>query len=275
MPKLPLLNPDDFVAIDIHTHAEEPCGLHADDGYDDFQERMAEYFKSPNKHPPTVQETAAYYRAKKIAAVIFPVDAINWKITTSTLCLTDPEMTGIDRDETHDHGSGAQDQNDEDGTIQKPGPGLHWRFDDPAVFLCIRCSMNVRNNASWNLTFRPRTNRPKWAFARFLGRPCDCDSGCGSTRHPHPFGCPASHLEVLCNLWSGQAIEDTLSGHTALTRHFDPPMHEIDLAGGMRIRVDAHHAAQLKRTAMPAPVQIETPGIGVDLYHNVMLPTGL
>jgi hypothetical protein len=63
MPKLPLLNPDDFVAIDIHTHAEEPCGLHADDGYDDFQERMAEYFKSPNKHPPTVQETAACYRA--------------------------------------------------------------------------------------------------------------------------------------------------------------------------------------------------------------------
>src|SRR3954467_12604134 len=75
MPKLPLLNPDDFVAIDIHTHAEEPCGLHADDGYDDFQERMAEYFKSPNKHPPTVQETAAYYRAKKIAAGIFLVDA--------------------------------------------------------------------------------------------------------------------------------------------------------------------------------------------------------
>ena len=36
---------------------------------------MADYFKSPNKHPPTVQETAAYYRAKKIAAVIFPVDA--------------------------------------------------------------------------------------------------------------------------------------------------------------------------------------------------------
>src|SRR3954467_10788140 len=75
MSKMPVLNPDDFVAIDIHTHAEEPCGLHADDGYDDFQERMAEYFRSPNKHPPTVPETAAYYRAKKIAAVIFPVDA--------------------------------------------------------------------------------------------------------------------------------------------------------------------------------------------------------
>ena len=75
MPKLPLLNPDDLVAIDIHTHAEEPCGMHGDDGYDDFQAQMAEYFKSPHKHPPTVPETAAYYRAKKIAAVIFPVDA--------------------------------------------------------------------------------------------------------------------------------------------------------------------------------------------------------
>jgi hypothetical protein len=75
MPKLKLPDIDKVIAIDIHTHAEEPCGLHADDGYDDFQERMAEYFKSPNKHPPTVPETAAYYRAKNIAAVIFPVDA--------------------------------------------------------------------------------------------------------------------------------------------------------------------------------------------------------
>src|SRR3981081_3110577 len=75
MSKLKLPNIDAAVAIDIHTHAEEPCGMHGDDGYDDFQAQMADYFKSPNKHPPTVQETAAYYRAKKIAAVIFPVDA--------------------------------------------------------------------------------------------------------------------------------------------------------------------------------------------------------
>jgi predicted TIM-barrel fold metal-dependent hydrolase len=75
MSKLKLPNIEDVVAIDIHTHAEEPCGMHGDDGYDDFQAQMADYFKSPNKHPPTVPETAAYYRAKKIAAVIFPVDA--------------------------------------------------------------------------------------------------------------------------------------------------------------------------------------------------------
>src|SRR6476469_10700285 len=75
MPKLKLPNIDDVVAIDIHTHAEEPCGTHPDDGYDDFQAQMADYFKSPHKHPPTVPETAAYYRSKNIAAVIFPVDA--------------------------------------------------------------------------------------------------------------------------------------------------------------------------------------------------------
>ena len=43
-------NLDDVIAIDIHTHAEEPCGTHGDDGYDDFQAAMAEYFKSPHKH---------------------------------------------------------------------------------------------------------------------------------------------------------------------------------------------------------------------------------
>jgi len=66
---------DKVVAIDIHTHAEEPCGTHADDGYDDFQAGMTAYFKSPFEHPPTIPETAEYYRKLNIAAVIFPVDA--------------------------------------------------------------------------------------------------------------------------------------------------------------------------------------------------------
>jgi len=62
-------------AIDFHTHAEEPCGCHADDGYDDLQTTMAKYFGAPWTHPPTVVETAAHYRKQNIAAVIFPVDA--------------------------------------------------------------------------------------------------------------------------------------------------------------------------------------------------------
>jgi uncharacterized protein len=70
-----MLDIENLVAIDFHTHAEEPCGTHADDGYDDFQAAMKAYFKSPHDHPPTVPETASYYRGRGIAAVIFPVDA--------------------------------------------------------------------------------------------------------------------------------------------------------------------------------------------------------
>ncbi len=70
-----MIDPNAVVAIDFHTHAEEPCGTHPDDGYDDFQAAMAKYFKSPHEHPPTVPETAAYYRERNIACVIFPVDA--------------------------------------------------------------------------------------------------------------------------------------------------------------------------------------------------------
>jgi predicted TIM-barrel fold metal-dependent hydrolase len=70
-----MLDLGNLTAIDIHTHAEEPCGTHADDGYDAFQAAMHAYFKSPFRHPPTIPETAAYFRARRIGAVIFPVDA--------------------------------------------------------------------------------------------------------------------------------------------------------------------------------------------------------
>ncbi len=68
------MNVDELVAIDVHTHAEESCGTHPDDGYDELQAALAVYFNQPNNRP-TIEETAAYYRARKIGAVIFPVDA--------------------------------------------------------------------------------------------------------------------------------------------------------------------------------------------------------
>ena len=52
------MNVRELVAIDIHTHAEEPCGTHPDDGYDDLQAAMAVYFNQPNNRP-TIEETAA------------------------------------------------------------------------------------------------------------------------------------------------------------------------------------------------------------------------
>lgn len=72
------MNLDDLVAIDFHTHAEEPCCTHRDDGYNEFQAGMAKYFKNPagvDGMLPTVQQTADYYRERRIACVIFPVDA--------------------------------------------------------------------------------------------------------------------------------------------------------------------------------------------------------
>ena len=61
-------------AIDIHTHAEEPCGCHSDDGYDDLQAKMAQYFNAKIVQP-TIDQTAAHFREQNVAAVIFPVDA--------------------------------------------------------------------------------------------------------------------------------------------------------------------------------------------------------
>ncbi len=69
----PKLNLDEIVAIDVHTHAEvsgrqarDPCSIL-------FDEQMAKYFKSAAR--PTIPEVAQYYRERKMAAVIFPVDS--------------------------------------------------------------------------------------------------------------------------------------------------------------------------------------------------------
>ncbi len=70
-----MLDLDKLVAIDFHTHAEEPCGCHGDDGYDDFLAGMAKYFRADYLHPPTIAETAQHYRERNIACVIFAVDS--------------------------------------------------------------------------------------------------------------------------------------------------------------------------------------------------------
>lgn len=64
---------DELVAIDVHTHANlsgreprDPCA-HA------FDEAMAKYFRSGKAPLPT--EVAQYYRERRMAAVIFTVDA--------------------------------------------------------------------------------------------------------------------------------------------------------------------------------------------------------
>jgi predicted TIM-barrel fold metal-dependent hydrolase len=67
-------NPDQLVAIDVHTHAEI-----SKDGHGALSPELfgasAEYFKAHGHRTPTIDEMAAYYRERSMAAVVFTVDA--------------------------------------------------------------------------------------------------------------------------------------------------------------------------------------------------------
>jgi predicted TIM-barrel fold metal-dependent hydrolase len=69
-----VLNLDELVAIDVHTHAEV-----SRDGHPSLSPTLlaasAEYFKAHGHRQPTIPEVAAYYRERRMAAVVFSVDA--------------------------------------------------------------------------------------------------------------------------------------------------------------------------------------------------------
>ena len=68
------MNLDDLVAIDVHTHAEISAA-----GHPSLPEHLmagsAAYFHVEGARTPTVPEIAGYYRERRMAAVIFTVDA--------------------------------------------------------------------------------------------------------------------------------------------------------------------------------------------------------
>ncbi len=68
-----MIDLDEVTAIDVHTHAEV-----SDDGYPSLPEELeagkVAYFGA-DAAPPTIDELAAYYRERRIAAVVFTVDA--------------------------------------------------------------------------------------------------------------------------------------------------------------------------------------------------------
>jgi len=67
------MNHNDLIAIDIHTHAEVSC-WNPFDAYGEEYDRAADkYFRSSNR--PTIAETIAHYREKKIGLIMFTVDA--------------------------------------------------------------------------------------------------------------------------------------------------------------------------------------------------------
>jgi len=65
---------DSLVAIDVHTHAEV-----GRDGHTSLSPELLAaseaYFKAQGHRQPTIDEMAAYYRERRMAAVVFTVDA--------------------------------------------------------------------------------------------------------------------------------------------------------------------------------------------------------
>ena len=68
------MNVDELVAIDVHVHAEVSCRDPVDEEKKKFEDAAKKYFKEEGDKKPTIQETADYYRERKMACVIFTVD---------------------------------------------------------------------------------------------------------------------------------------------------------------------------------------------------------
>ncbi|MBW8801010.1 MAG: amidohydrolase [Streptomyces sp.] len=65
---------DSLVAIDVHTHAEVSAKGSASLA-DELHDASSAYFKVEGDRKPTLNEIAAYYRERSMAAVVFTVDA--------------------------------------------------------------------------------------------------------------------------------------------------------------------------------------------------------
>jgi predicted TIM-barrel fold metal-dependent hydrolase len=63
-----------LTAIDVHTHAEVGRDGHRSLS-DELLSASEAYFKAQGHRAPTIDETAAYYRERRMAAVVFTVDA--------------------------------------------------------------------------------------------------------------------------------------------------------------------------------------------------------
>ena len=67
------MNVNELIAIDVHAHAEVSCRQPEDDYAQEFEDAKKKYFKSGQ--PPTIAETIAYYRERKIGLIMFTVDS--------------------------------------------------------------------------------------------------------------------------------------------------------------------------------------------------------
>ncbi len=70
----PAIDLDSIVAIDVHTHVEADAHGHFSLD-DELMDASAAYFKADQLRTPTLDDIAAHYRERSMAAVVFTVDA--------------------------------------------------------------------------------------------------------------------------------------------------------------------------------------------------------
>ncbi|MEU6539684.1 amidohydrolase family protein [Streptomyces sp. NPDC047000] len=85
------LNIDDLTAIDVHTHAQVSLDGH-NSLPEEIEEASARYFKVKRQRYPNAAEMAEYYRQRKMAAVIFTVDA---EANTGTPAVRNEEVAEV------------------------------------------------------------------------------------------------------------------------------------------------------------------------------------
>ncbi|MGH9289038.1 MAG: 4-hydroxyphenyl-beta-ketoacyl-CoA hydrolase, partial [Acidimicrobiales bacterium] len=66
---------DALVAIDVHTHAEVSAVTGRGSLAPELERAADEYFGIRDRQRPTVEQMAAYYRERRMMAVVFTVDA--------------------------------------------------------------------------------------------------------------------------------------------------------------------------------------------------------
>lgn len=67
------MNHEELIAIDIHTHAEVSCWNPFENYGSEYDRAADKYFRSDKR--PTIAETVAYYRERKLGLVMFTVDS--------------------------------------------------------------------------------------------------------------------------------------------------------------------------------------------------------
>jgi hypothetical protein len=70
---------------------------------------------------------------------------------------------------------------------------------------------------------------------------------------------------------AGRGNEHPLLRDTTFSSHLYPPMSQINFRSRMSIRIYAHCAAKLQGRLMPAPIEVEAPGVGIDLDGDTVL----